>query len=204
VKKLFGLILAGLMILGTHSAFAGQTFNLNGYVGELSMAVLTAQITHAHQSLPLERPIIIKLNSGGGSVFAGYKFMNQVRAIQAQGRTFIGVVTGFCASMCFNILQTLDIRASFPFGMLMQHMPSGGDTQALEAIERDMDRLTSKRIGIHKLLWRQIARANIWVGPQDALDVNVLDMIYVEVERTDEELLQHGEEFRFINIESEK
>jgi len=86
----------------------------------------------------------------------------------------------------------------------MQHMPRGGDFQALEAIERAMDRLTAKRIGIHNLLWKQIARANIWVDPEDALDVNIIDAIYVEVERTDNELLENGEEFRFINISEEK
>lgn len=200
MKKLIVSILSALLLTSC-SVKAQQTVELDGRVESFSVIVLTYEIEKLHEALPMDKPIIIKLNSPGGSVFAGYELMNKIKAMQIEGRKFIGVVTSLCASMCFNILQSLDVRTSYPYGSLMQHLPYGGDEQHLEVIERAMDRLTSKRIGIHIRLWKQIARANLWVDPFDAVEMNILDKVVVEIRRSEEYIKLNGEESKYINLQ---
>jgi len=176
MKKIALLLLLTLMPLVGFS----KTISITGRVDNISMQEAVEKVMEEHRSLPIEKPIVLALNSPGGSVYAGYFLMNQMISLQAEGRKFTAIVTGMCASMCFNILQVADIRGSLPFATIMQHLPFGGDKQHLEAIERVMDKLTAKRLGIHHLLWKQIARQNLWVGSDDALKMNVIDAVYIE------------------------
>ena len=81
-----------------------------------------------------DKKIIIKLNSGGGSIFAGFKLIHRMLELQAQGIKFVGVVDRFCASMCFQSLQFMDVRLGYPFSMLLDHPASGGAQSTLSEI----------------------------------------------------------------------
>ena len=81
--------------------------------------------------------IVIKWNSPGGSILAGFKLINAIRKHQAKGIKFRGVVDRICASMCFMTLQHMDERVSYEYGLLLDHEPRGGNSgaQLLEIAE---------------------------------------------------------------------
>ena len=78
--------------------------------------------------------IIIKWNSGGGSIFAGFRLIHKMLELQAKGIKFVGVVDRMCGSMCFQTLQFMDVRLSYPLAMIMDHPPSGGEDAVLKEI----------------------------------------------------------------------
>ena len=77
-----------------------------------------------------DKVISIKLNSPGGSIFAGIKLINKLAKYQRQGIKFRGIVDRYCMSMCFVTLQLLDERLIYKYGMLLDHAASGGSNQA--------------------------------------------------------------------------
>ena len=77
-----------------------------------------------------DKEIVLKLNSGGGSIFAGFKLLNFIARHQSKGIKFRGIVGRFCASMCFVTLQHLDKREAYPYAMLLDHPSSGSSDKA--------------------------------------------------------------------------
>ena len=78
--------------------------------------------------------IVIKWNSGGGSIFAGFKLIHRMLDLQHKGIKFVGVVDRMCASMCFQTLQFMNERLAYPLAIVMDHPPSGGDEVSLKEI----------------------------------------------------------------------
>ena len=78
--------------------------------------------------------IIIKWNSGGGSIFSGFKLIHKMLELQAKGIKFVGVVDRMCGSMCFQTLQFMDLRLAYPLAVIMDHPPSGGEDVVLHEI----------------------------------------------------------------------
>ena len=61
--------------------------------------------------------IVIKWNSGGGSIFAGFKLIHRMLDLQHKGIKFVGVVDRMCASMCFQTLQFMNERLAYPLAI---------------------------------------------------------------------------------------
>lgn len=76
-----------------------------------------------------DKLVSIKLNSPGGSIFAGIKLINKLAKYQSKGIKFRGIVGRYCMSMCFVTLQVLDERLIYKYGMLLDHPASGGNNQ---------------------------------------------------------------------------
>jgi len=137
MKKTFrGLLLLTILLTSVNCLALTTTSSILDEVNYDSIDNVIDDLRSAHISKPIEEVLTIELDSPGGSVFAGFKLMNYIRALQKSGRKIDGIVTGICASMCFAILQTLDTRKAYPHAMLMQHLPSGGDSNVLEELER--------------------------------------------------------------------
>ncbi len=66
-------------------------------------------------------PVYLYLNSPGGSVQAGYYFINAMEKAQGLGVKFICVVDDMAASMAFQFLAHCDTRYSMKSSMLLWH-----------------------------------------------------------------------------------
>ena len=98
---------------------------------EFSEATVQALIYEMEDALEEgDKEIVILLNSGGGSIFAGFKLINFITRHQNRGIKFRGIVGRFCASMCFMTLQHLDVRQAYEYGMLLDHPSSGSPDKA--------------------------------------------------------------------------
>ena len=103
--------------------FAFNEYSIDFLIEEIDDAVKEGDTT-----------IIIKWNSGGGSIFSGFKLIHKMLELQAKGIKFVGVVDRMCGSMCFQTLQFMDLRLAYPLAVIMDHPPSGGDDVVLHEI----------------------------------------------------------------------
>src|SRR5581483_10982486 len=79
-----------------------------------------------------DRPIRIFINSGGGSVGAGFAIMEMVERVKREYHVKIEtIITGFAFSMGAIVFQTGDRRVMGPFSTMMLHssewMVTGSD-----------------------------------------------------------------------------
>jgi ATP-dependent protease ClpP protease subunit len=154
-----------------------NSVTFTGRVSNNSMLQLGNFLKEVHATRPLNLDVNIVLDSPGGSVFAGYKFIETVRALQKDGRKINGIVNGICASMCFVILQTLDNRHSTLNSLIMQHNPSGGGEEPLNGIKRITQKMESTRIGIDQRIWSEMVDGDVWFTAEEAKKFNVIDKV---------------------------
>jgi len=106
MKKTFrGLLLLTILLTSVNCLALTTTSSILDEVNYDSIDNVIDDLRSAHISKPIEEVLTIELDSPGGSVFAGFKLMNYIRALQKSGRKIDGIVTGICASMCFAILR---------------------------------------------------------------------------------------------------
>lgn len=67
------------------------------------------------------KAVTLVLDSPGGYVDSGLKFVTAMQLYQSQGVTFRCFVTGMAASMAFGILAECDSRYTMPFAGLLWH-----------------------------------------------------------------------------------
>lgn len=144
-----------------------------------SMSKLTREIlTHPSKKLNLY------ISSPGGSVFAGMKFIN---TLKASGKE-VTCVVDFAASMAFVITQACTERMILIDGVLMQHPSSIGLPQQptpnlmsflklVEKIGDSMEELQTKRIGISKEKFEEAYRHDLWLFGKDAVKFNAADRV---------------------------
>jgi ATP-dependent protease ClpP protease subunit len=171
------LLLMSLVLLSLTAK--AQPLELKGRVSNESIDLLNVLLENQHHELAKDEAIYITLNSPGGSVYAGMKLLNKMRAIQSTGRKIVGVVEGFCASMCFCILQAMDERLAYPFSIVMQHRvsPAGKHATALEIM---LERMEAEKIGLPLQTWRLMTEAVFYFDSVKAKRFNMIDGIVVE------------------------
>lgn len=121
-KWLVGLTMA----LGiTQAAVADPDFTLNKDVLVIEGPIYRQVQRLANQLLMIkhEKPgtIDIVINSPGGSVYAGWQFVNAMRTVQARGYKLRCTVTTMAASMAYQILAECDERYAFRYSTLLWH-----------------------------------------------------------------------------------
>lgn len=68
-----------------------------------------------------DAPIYILINSPGGSVTVGFTIIGAIERAKERGVQFRCAVTGFAASMAFQILTHCQKRYALPYSMLLWH-----------------------------------------------------------------------------------
>jgi ATP-dependent protease ClpP protease subunit len=63
----------------------------------------------------------VVINSPGGSVFAGWQFINAMKAVQSRGVKIRCTVTTMAASMAFQIFAACDERYAYKYSTLLWH-----------------------------------------------------------------------------------
>jgi ATP-dependent Clp endopeptidase proteolytic subunit ClpP len=135
--------------------------------------------------------IQLDISSPGGSVFAGWRLYDELRAASHRGHEVTTVVRGMAASMAGVIAQAGDHRIVGPEALLMIHAPSTmtmGNTadikdeaRFLERIEDRfvtayMSRANTKKIS-EKKFRENFNRKDWWVSATDSLSYGFCDQI---------------------------
>lgn len=120
------LLVAGMMMLSTGSIRAEEfspkdTVIINQPIVGNTMAPVMERMNRflSKKKAPAEIKLII--DSPGGSVYTGFKFIVQMKALQAQGTVIKCYVPGLAASMAFHILVHCDERTVLQESALLWH-----------------------------------------------------------------------------------
>ncbi len=95
---------------------------LYGKVSDEAAATLIEQIQAANKE-NTSKPILLYINSPGGSVLAGGLIID---AMEASRRPIITVCTSACISMAFYVFEHGSKRLMLPHSLLMAHEMSAG------------------------------------------------------------------------------
>jgi ATP-dependent protease ClpP protease subunit len=129
------------------------------------------------------KPIFIILDSPGGSVLAGAKILDYIRASKAPIHC---VVDNFAASMAAMILENCDKRYASPSSVIMFHNASGtfkgefpqiaSRFSAFKKLVTDMEVSVATRIGMSLPDYQERIAPEWWItGVKDALKYKVVD-----------------------------
>lgn len=153
----------------------------NSDVNSESAETLIKQIQLADQG---DKPILIEINTPGGSVFDGFEIS---RAIEATKHPVVCVVDGMAASMGLYILQSCHIRMMTHRSLLMGHEPSGGargqqdDLKKMGMVLEKLNFVMAAHISFKTKLtpaqyMELIAHGSeLWLTPDEALSLGFAD-----------------------------
>lgn len=104
-----------------------------------SKAILVMSIERQYNT---DRPINIYINSGGGSVGAGFAMMEMMSKMKRDyGVRFETVITGYAYSMGAVVFQAGDYRRMGPFSTMMLHGSSWTVSGEEQRVFKDLARL---------------------------------------------------------------
>lgn len=95
---------------------------LDSEVDGLSVSKVSAQAHQLDASLKSGYPIVLVLNTPGGSIDAGMELIESLKSLNRP----VDTLTIFAASMGFQIAQNLNQRYILDYGTLMSHKAFGG------------------------------------------------------------------------------
>lgn len=123
--------LLGSIVLCTMGALANtacaepldgpNTIVLNKQITRETMGPVAEKMTQMLSQDRAPREVNIIINSPGGSVYTGFQFISQMKALQGKGTKFVCYVPGLAASMAFHILVHCDQRIVLQESALLWH-----------------------------------------------------------------------------------
>ena len=131
--------------------------------------------------------VVFEIDSPGGSVFAGLKWIKEVNHYRKQGLKTVCVVDPFAASMGFVFLQAAcDVRLMTKGSVLLAHRGSGSaegtveqmaeSVELLEAVNFALSELQAARMHITVEEFRARVAKHAWsMGWAEALEVGAID-----------------------------
>jgi len=162
-----------------------NTLVLRTPVSSFSIGKLQRELITKSASLSSNEPIYLVLDTPGGDVDAGNKFIDVANSIPQK----ITTITRFAASMGFHIAQNLGTRLVLPHGVLMSHhahiegfggdVPGNGVTR-LNALIRDLDLSdiqVANRMNISFQAYRELIKFEYWVTGPDAVRDHAADAL---------------------------
>jgi ATP-dependent protease ClpP protease subunit len=155
-------------------------------INELTVGFFVQQLDNANLTRPGE-PVVVIIDSGGGSVSAG-EVMS--RAIERSKAPVTCVVDGYAASMSLYVLQSCDARVMTSRSLLMGHNPSvhgvAGNAEELAQIERIMRAMSAAmaqhitartRISAEDYLNILEADGELWLDSASAFALGFVDVV---------------------------
>lgn len=130
--------------------------------------------------------LVVEVNSGGGSVFAGFEIFSLLRG--AECRT-VAVVQSLAASAASTIISGCDTVQVSPVAQIMLHLPAivteGNREDHRDSIKL-LDSITESILNGYESKCRgkatrdklaQLMRAETWIPAQDAVEMGLADEI---------------------------
>jgi ATP-dependent protease ClpP protease subunit len=133
-------------------------------------------------------PIYLVLFTPGGSISAGLKFIDTIKAYKNPVHT----ITIFSASMGYQVVQNLGTRYILPSGTLMSHRARGGirgefdgelDTQYkhVKALLKQMETVASKRSNLSLAQYKDLIKDEYWAtGAKAVADGHADKLAYIK------------------------
>ncbi len=160
-------------------------------VGEVNgqMALNTMMMLLQMNEESREKPITLYIDSGGGSVPAGWTIIDTMNAISAPVDT---ICYGTAASMAAIILAAGRKRYALPHSLIMIHQPSlvtAEESVRQEDFQVLADRIKSTREGAERFLaersngkadqarFHEACRLDTYLSPEEALELGIIDEI---------------------------
>lgn len=185
VRSLIAWLLFGLLMLAAAYSHA-QVATLYGPVTDAAATQVIGQIQQANAQEPDDRPIVLFIDSPGGSLSAGWRIID---AITASRKPVWTANVGVAYSMAAIIFEYGAKRAMFPHAVLMFHHEYGGAEGSSEQIMAqatvirrqvvEIEEHVSKRAGIPVRDFREKETAQWWLLAKDAVKAHLADQIIV-------------------------
>lgn len=184
IKFLIGLLLCGSVYAKPHSIVLTESnsVSFNNRVTEDYVSKKILEIIY--KSSKTDRLFLV-LNTPGGSVSAGLKFIDVIKGIDVR----IDTITVFAASMGYQFVQELGRRYILESGILMSHRGNvsgiGGQipgelNSRINLITQLLDRMTSvsaHRVGVSKQEYEKSITHELWLTGTNAVEKNHADEV---------------------------
>lgn len=178
----FGMLLFTLFTLSAHAEVA----TLYGPVTDQSATQVIAQIQQANKDEPNGQPIILFIDSPGGSITAGWRIID---AMAASRKPVWTVCVSLCASMAAIEFEYGAQRGILPHAVLMFHHESGGAEGSAEQILAQGTVMRRQIVEIEEHIaklarmpvreFREKETAQWWLLADDAIKAHLADIILV-------------------------
>ena len=155
-------------------------------------AACPADIRSALAENPADEEFVLEINSGGGSVFAGFEMYSLLRNASRQGVHTRAEVQSLAGSAASVVMAGADTAACSPVGQVMIHLPSTvtegnqgvhrESVQMLESITESIIAAYESKVGgktSHDALRRMMDRET-FLSARAALDAGLIDEIIGE------------------------
>lgn len=139
---------------------------------------------HAANKLGLRKPILLFLNSPGGSVLSGNMIID---AMESSRRPVVTINVGLCASMCAIAFEHGHRRLTTRNAILMLHEASAGTEGDLSHMASQVmlwmrvvarhERYIADRAGMPVEVLRAHEQSQWWLLSEDAIDAHLADAI---------------------------
>lgn len=152
-------------------------------------AVGPADIRQALADNPAGEEFVLEVNSGGGSVYAGFEMYSLLRGAKVPTRAEVQSLAGSAASV---VLMGADTAAASPVGQVMIHLPStiteGNQTVHRESVQM-LEAVTSSIIAAYegkcrgktsRDALRRMMDRETFLTAREALDAGLIDEIIGE------------------------
>ena len=114
-------IVTGVLILIGVSYPKKQYVTVNDVITKESISEVWKQIKYLHETLPIEKPIVIYFNSIGGSIDPTLLLLSRIEYLKNNNRKFLGVVYGLCYSACGSLFASMDRKYMTNNAIYLQH-----------------------------------------------------------------------------------
>ena len=149
-------------------------------------AVCPGDIRQALADNPAGETFVLEVNSGGGSVYAGFEMYSLLRGATVPTRAEVQSLAGSAASV---VLMGADVAAASPVGQVMIHLPrtstEGSQTAHRESVQM-LEAVTASIIAAYEhkcrkktsaAALRRMMERETFLTAQEALDAGLLDEI---------------------------
>lgn len=149
-------------------------------------AVSPADIRQALADNPAGEEFVLEINSGGGSVYAGFEMYSILRGAKVPTRAEVQSLAGSAASV---VLAAVDTAAASPVGQVMIHLPSTY-TEGNQIVHREsvqmLEAVTGSIIAAYEAkcrgktsrdALRRMMDRETFLTAQEAMDAGLIDEI---------------------------
>lgn len=152
-------------------------------------AVSPSDIRQALRDNPADEEFVLEINSGGGSVYAGFEMYSLLRGASVPTRAEVQSLAGSAASV---VMAGADTAAASPVGQVMIHLPrtvtDGNQTDHRESVQM-LEAVTSSILAAYegkcrgktsRDALRRMMDRETFLTAKEALDAGLLDEIIGE------------------------
>ncbi len=121
-----------------------------------------------------KKGIEIHINSLGGSILDGMTIYSAIKSCSIPVDT---VCVGIAVSMAGVILQAGRTRKMVPWGQVMLHNPSGGDSKELDTLKETLIKMLCPRTGFSEAEMSDLMDETSWLNAEASLKNKLIDEI---------------------------